>query len=756
MRRSNPTAPLLAIFLVLVVVKQICATGKFQLQLKSFRNSQGLLANGNCCSSSSHLTAGTAGNCTACSTFFWICLTHYMSNIVSDGKCSFDHKESPVLGSNVIDFTKDLPVNFTNPLNFFINSSWPSSFSLIIEAWHKTRNGYVHGRPHRQLISRMAISKSLNVSSNWKPFRYSQQPVDLEFNYRFICNEHYYGPQCNKVCRPRNDKFGHYKCTRDGRRSCLKGWKGDYCDQPICLAGCHPNQGFCEQPNTCKCRDGWKGKYCNECALHPSCHKGTCEKPWDCNCEDGWGGIFCNEDLNYCTHHKPCKNQGTCTNTGQGSYTCNCLEGFNGTNCEIEVDNCKNQQCLNSGTCEVIGTEYRCRCPSGFGGKRCEIKAKTCAGQPCRNGGTCVSTRDGYQCQCLPGFYGPNCEAEINECSSNPCQNKGRCVDDVNGFHCVCEPGYRGKICEENEDDCFKKPCLNGGTCKDLINDFECQCMPGYAGYFCENPLNDCLIQPCKNGGTCIDLINDFRCACPLGFTGKDCTLNIANCASNPCKNGSTCSDLGTSYSCICQPGFSGIHCDHHLEGKNNFTLNALGNQSNSTQKSGSLTVLELGLSICLGVGVPLIAIIIVIIILLYRHQRHHFRDNMQKENEQNQFNSKCMETDIFMTNPSASSSDKFHPKELECSNRFNSEQYYHEKSTNILRQNVTGEPYHKPYNKKMLTPISNIDVGEYNIKVDIEKPTNRDMTDALLKHEQAQRHLKNNLDYHHVSVSEV
>ncbi|XP_029638366.1 delta-like protein D [Octopus sinensis] len=726
-------APLRASILVLITLKLVLGTGLFELELKSFTNTKGLLKSGNCCSNNVVATDQAGDNCSECSTFFRICLTHYMFNIVPGGKCSFARKELPVLGRNNIDFSKDLPGNFTNPLRFLINSSWPRSFSLIIEAWHKIRNGQADGRPLQQLISSVPISESLDVSSNWRPFSYVEQPFELNFAYRFICNKYYYGLQCNKVCRARDDKFGHYNCTKEGQARCLPGWKGVYCDQPICLAGCHLQQGFCDQPNKCKCRAGWTGKYCNECAVHPNCHKGTCQAPWDCNCEEGWGGLFCNEDLNYCTHHSPCKNQGTCTNTGQGSYTCNCPEGFNGTNCEIKVDDCRYQSCLNSGTCEQTGAEFRCQCQDGYGGKHCEIKANNCSGHPCQNGGRCENFDDGYLCECQPGYTGHNCEIEIIECASNPCQNKGRCVDHVNGFHCVCEPGYSGKICEVDEDNCLKQPCLNGGTCEDKVNDFECHCKPGYVGFICALQLNHCLIQPCKNGGTCTNLNNDFRCDCPSGFTGKDCTMNI-KCASNPCKNGSTCNDLGSSYSCICQTGFSGLHCDR--------------------QESTSMSVLELGLSICLGAGLPLIVIIIVVIIMLLRHQRHHFRENMQKETEQNRINSKCMETDIFMTNPSASSSDKF-TKELECSNRFNSELFYHEKSTNILRQNVTGEPYHKPYNKKMLTPIPN-SVGECKIQVDIEKPTNRDITDALLKHEQAQRHLKNNLDYQHVSATEV
>jgi len=58
-------------------------------------------------------------------------------------------------------------------------------------------------------------------------------------------------------------------------------------------------------------------------------------------------------DLNFCTHHAPCKNGGICMNTGQGSYTCQCTEGFDGTECEIEIDDCQQQPCKNGGACQV-------------------------------------------------------------------------------------------------------------------------------------------------------------------------------------------------------------------------------------------------------------------------------------------------------------------------------------------------------------------------------------------------------------------
>lgn len=63
--------------------------------------------------------------------------------------------------------------------------------------------------------------------------------------------------------------------------------------------------------------------------------------------------LHCVSDLNYCTHHKPCQNGATCTNTGQGSYTCTCKPGFTGASCEIEVNECSDSPCRNGGSCTV-------------------------------------------------------------------------------------------------------------------------------------------------------------------------------------------------------------------------------------------------------------------------------------------------------------------------------------------------------------------------------------------------------------------
>lgn len=133
-----------------------------------------------------------------------------------------------------------------------------------------------------------------------------------------------------------------------------------------------------------RCRVGFSGRYCDDCIRYPGCLHGTCQQPWQCNCQEGWGGLFCNQgeclgflhsvaiwflacqkiklstkkknlfsDLNYCTHHKPCLNGATCTNTGQGSYTCSCPPGYTGASCEIEVNECSGNPCRNGGSCSV-------------------------------------------------------------------------------------------------------------------------------------------------------------------------------------------------------------------------------------------------------------------------------------------------------------------------------------------------------------------------------------------------------------------
>lgn len=78
--------------------------------------------------------------------------------------------------------------------------------------------------------------------------------------------------------------------------------------------------------------------------------------------------MFCNQDLNYCTNHAPCKNGGTCFNTGQGLYTCSCPPGYTGPECNVDLglasrhglDCSTGLTCMNGGTCKVSFSLFCC------------------------------------------------------------------------------------------------------------------------------------------------------------------------------------------------------------------------------------------------------------------------------------------------------------------------------------------------------------------------------------------------------------
>lgn len=70
-------------------------------------------------------------------------------------------------------------------------------------------------------------------------------------------------------------------------------------------------------------------------------------------------------DLNYCTHHSPCKNGATCSNSGQRSYTCTCRPGYTGVDCELRLSECDGNPCRNGGSCKVRPRLARGVCPGG-------------------------------------------------------------------------------------------------------------------------------------------------------------------------------------------------------------------------------------------------------------------------------------------------------------------------------------------------------------------------------------------------------
>ncbi|XP_027828495.1 delta-like protein 1 [Ovis aries] len=510
----------LALAVLSALLCQVWSSGVFELKLQEFVNKKGLLGNRNCC------RGGAGPPPCACRTFFRVCLKHYQASVSPEPPCTYGSAVTPVLGIDSFSLPDGAGADpaFSNPIRFPFGFTWPGTFSLIIEALHTDSPDDLATENPERLISRLATQRHLAVGEEWSQDLHSSGRTDLKYSYRFVCDEHYFGEGCSVFCRPRDDAFGHFTCGERGEKVCNPGWKGQYCTEPICLPGCDEQHGFCDKPGECKCRVGWQGRYCDQCIRYPGCLHGTCQQPWQCNCQEGWGGLFCNQDLNYCTHHKPCRNGATCTNTGQGSYTCSCRPGYTGAGCETEVDECRGGPCRNGGSCTDLENSYSCTCPPGFYGRVCELSAMVCADGPCFNGGRCSDNPEGgYTCRCPGGFSGFNCEKKMDSCSSSPCSNGAQCVDLGDAYVCRCQAGFSGRHCDDNVDDCASSPCAHGGTCRDGVNEYSCTCPPGYTGRNCSAPISRCEHAPCHNGATCHERAFRYLCECARGYGGPNC-----------------------------------------------------------------------------------------------------------------------------------------------------------------------------------------------------------------------------------------
>uniref|UniRef100_A0A8C5AJW8 Delta-like protein n=1 Tax=Gadus morhua TaxID=8049 RepID=A0A8C5AJW8_GADMO len=495
------------------VYRQGFCSGVFELKLQEFLNKKGIQGNKNCCQCE-------------CKTFFRICLKHYQPNASPEPPCTYGGAVTPVLGSNSFQVPDVIPESgFSNPIRISFGFTWPGTFSLIIElnslCIYSSLDFFLHSDNPDSVISTMTTQRHLTVGEEWSQDLHTGGRTELKYSYRFVCEEHYYGDGCSAFCRARDDAFGHFTCGERGEIVCDAGWKGQYCTEPICLPGCDEEHGFCEKPGECKCRVGFKGRYCDDCIRYPGCLHGTCQQPWQCNCQEGWGGLFCNQDLNYCTHHKPCLNGATCSNTGQGSYTCSCRLGFSGASCEIEVNDCAGSPCRNGGSCTVgprLGSHTLTgpSCPTGYAGFNCEKKIDHCTSAPCSNGKTPAQLsvrRDALYCSISPGLT-----------SAPPLPPGARCVDLVNSYLCQCPEGFSGMNCDHTGDECSAYPCHNGGTCEDdALSGYTCSCPPGYTGRNCSGPISRCEHNPCHNGATCHERNSRYVCACVPGYGGRNC-----------------------------------------------------------------------------------------------------------------------------------------------------------------------------------------------------------------------------------------
>ncbi|XP_029688534.1 protein jagged-2-like isoform X3 [Takifugu rubripes] len=507
------------------------STGYFELQLVSVENPGGQLLSGDCCDAERSAAEGPCG-ADECDTYF---------KFKSGQKSGGNRNEA---GKILIRF----------------QFAWPRAFTVIVEAWDRDNGTHSNGE---ELLIQRSIYKGMINPGEEKQTVASQSPgARLEYTIRVRCDEHYYGPKCNKVCRPRDDYFGHYVCDHLGDRECMEGWTNlsTSCKTAVCRQGCSPEHGTCATPGECSCNYGWQGALCDECLPYPGCVHGTCGVPWECICEKNWGGLLCDKDLNYCGTNRPCRNGGTCMNTEPDEYNCACPDGYSGKNCQIAEHACASNPCANGGTCHEVPSGFECHCPPGWSGPTCAKDTDECASGPCLQGGTCIDMVNGFDCICPPQWAGKTCQIDINECLDRPCLNSYSCKNLIGGFHCSCFPGWAGRNCELSVNSCHGQ-CQNGGSCKDSPRGHQCVCPPGFVGRHCELRRNSCSGAPCRNGGRCLPLPDGFICECPPSFSGTTCEVQKHPCTPNPCRNAASCRGLTGDFHCSCPDDYEGKTC---------------------------------------------------------------------------------------------------------------------------------------------------------------------------------------------------
>lgn len=79
------------------------------------------------------------------------------------------------------------------------------------------------------LIERSIHTGMINPGDHWQTIMTDGPVARLTYRIRVRCDDNYYSNKCNKLCVPRDDYFGHYRCEQSGAQVCLEGWMGDDC-----------------------------------------------------------------------------------------------------------------------------------------------------------------------------------------------------------------------------------------------------------------------------------------------------------------------------------------------------------------------------------------------------------------------------------------------------------------------------------------------------------------------------------------------
>lgn len=87
----------------------------------------------------------------------------------------------------------------------------------------------------KQLIERSVYRGEMNPGDEHQEIHHLGLTASIQYSVGVRCDRHYYGNKCNKLCRPRDDLFGHYECDHHGNLQCLEGWTGPECRKGVCV-----------------------------------------------------------------------------------------------------------------------------------------------------------------------------------------------------------------------------------------------------------------------------------------------------------------------------------------------------------------------------------------------------------------------------------------------------------------------------------------------------------------------------------------
>jgi len=273
-------------------------------------------------------------------------------------------------------------------------------------------------------------------------------------------------------------------------------------------------------------------------------------------------------DIDNCLPVNPCRNGGTCADTGANSFSCACPQG--------EVDD------ADPATANAW---------AHWVGDRCETNVNECVSgmHNCdtTSSAKCIDTLGSFDCECRSGFLGDGHDpssnsiewgsssvtytgcTDVDDCAAGLCQNSAACEEKEAGsgsFICRCTDGYTGEYCQEDVDECaivgFDDGCHSEAKCRNTFGAYVCDCKDGFAGTGQQcGDADDCASNPCYNSGVCTDTGTKlFECACPVGWGSQRCDSDWNECTLgiHDCDDDATCSNTQGGYECACDTGFSG------------------------------------------------------------------------------------------------------------------------------------------------------------------------------------------------------